>query len=161
MLACMIDSSHPKPAARLARERRLHLLRMRVAALAVAIFVAVWVGLFVQLVSGDDPALAGDLAPVATQSADPAVVERRRLEQFGRRAVVVGAGRRHDRAVVSAVREVARRFACFGATVEVHVGGGSPTGTSAQVAAMVARGAAARACTGACRASIPAASCRC
>jgi thiamine biosynthesis lipoprotein len=41
---------------------------------------------------------------------------------------------------VSAAREVARRFACFGGTVEVHVGGGSPTGTSAQVAAMVAEG---------------------
>jgi hypothetical protein len=73
MLPCMIDAPHPKSAARLARERRLHVLRVRIAAFAVAIFVAVWAGLFVQLVSGDDPALAGDLESVATQSTDPAV----------------------------------------------------------------------------------------
>jgi hypothetical protein len=72
MLPSMSESPNPKPAARLARERRLHVLRMRIAAFAVATFVALWVGLYVQLVSGDDPALARDVAPVATQSADPA-----------------------------------------------------------------------------------------
>ncbi|MDX6721152.1 MAG: hypothetical protein QOJ63_3406 [Solirubrobacteraceae bacterium] len=57
--------------ARRARARRIQAVRMRVAAMAVALFVAAWSGIFVQLVSGDDPALAKDLAPVATQSADP------------------------------------------------------------------------------------------
>jgi hypothetical protein len=73
MLPGMSETPHPKPAALLARERRLHVLRMRIAAFAVAIFVALWVGLYLQLVSGGDPALARDLTPVATQSADPAV----------------------------------------------------------------------------------------
>jgi hypothetical protein len=55
---------------RRAREERIHRLRMRIAAGAVALFVAAWAGLYVQLVSGNDPALAGDVTPVS-QSADP------------------------------------------------------------------------------------------
>jgi hypothetical protein len=56
---------------RRAREQRIHDLRMRVAAIAVAVFVVVWGGLYIQLVSGHDPALASAAAAVATQSADP------------------------------------------------------------------------------------------
>lgn len=67
----MNDSSHPAAAARLARQRRIHALRMRVVAIAVALFVAAWVGLYVQLVTGHDPALASSGSSVATQSADP------------------------------------------------------------------------------------------
>jgi hypothetical protein len=37
---------------------------------AVALFVAVWTGLYIQLVSGHDPALASEATPVA-QSANP------------------------------------------------------------------------------------------
>jgi thiamine biosynthesis lipoprotein len=40
---------------------------------------------------------------------------------------------------VSAPREASRRFACFGAGVEVLVGGSSPSGTAAQLAAMLAQ----------------------
>ena len=40
------------------RRERTQTLRRRVAALAVAIFVAAWAGIFVQLVGGRDPALA-------------------------------------------------------------------------------------------------------
>jgi cell division protein FtsN len=53
---------------RRAREQRIRDLRTRVVAVAVALFVAVWTGLYVQLVSGHDPALAGEIEPV-TQSA--------------------------------------------------------------------------------------------
>ena len=53
---------------RRAREQRIRDLRTRVVALAVALFVAVWSGLYIQLVSGHDPALAGEATPV-TQSA--------------------------------------------------------------------------------------------
>ncbi len=53
---------------RRAREQRIRVLRTRVVALAVALFVAVWSGLYIQLVSGHDPALAGEATPV-TQSA--------------------------------------------------------------------------------------------
>jgi cytoskeletal protein RodZ len=70
----MSESTDPRQratAARQARERRIHELRRRVAAVAVAVFVAAWAGIFLQLVSGHDPALAHDLSPVATQSADP------------------------------------------------------------------------------------------
>jgi predicted metal-binding membrane protein len=55
---------------RRAREQRMRDLRARVVAVAVALFVAAWAGLFIQLVSGHDPALAGEVAPVA-QAADP------------------------------------------------------------------------------------------
>jgi hypothetical protein len=74
MLLGMSDGSDPRQRAaqaRRARGQRIHALRMRVAATAVALFVFAWAGIFVQLVSGRDPALAKDLAPVATQSADP------------------------------------------------------------------------------------------
>jgi cell division protein FtsN len=62
-------------AVRLARSQRIHVLRMRVVAVAVALFVAAWAGLYVQLVSGHDPALASSSSSVATQSADPAVTD--------------------------------------------------------------------------------------
>ena len=71
----MDDTTDPRDLAadkRRERETRIHRLRMRIAGVAVALFVAVWTGLFVQLVTGHDPALANDAAPV-TQSADPAV----------------------------------------------------------------------------------------
>jgi thiamine biosynthesis lipoprotein len=41
---------------------------------------------------------------------------------------------------VSAPRESRRRFSCFGGTAEVHVGGRSPAGTAAPVAALLAQG---------------------
>ncbi len=62
-------------AARQARRERIHTLRMRVVAIAVALFVAAWVGLYLQLVSGHDPALASSGGSVATQSADPSVTD--------------------------------------------------------------------------------------
>ena len=72
----MPDSLDPQQLAavkRQARAQRIYDLRMRVAAVAVALFLAAWVGLYVQLVSGNDPALANDIAPAA-QSADPTAV---------------------------------------------------------------------------------------
>jgi thiamine biosynthesis lipoprotein len=41
---------------------------------------------------------------------------------------------------VTLPRETARSFSCFGGTVEVRVAGASPSGTAAEVAAMVAQG---------------------
>jgi hypothetical protein len=67
-------STQPSQAAldaRRARAARIHALRLRVVAVGVAIFVAAWVGIFVQLTTGHDPALAKALTPVATQTADP------------------------------------------------------------------------------------------
>jgi hypothetical protein len=67
-------STHPPAAAlavRRARERRTRALRLRIVAVGVAIFLVAWVGIFVQLATGNDPALAKALVPVATQSADP------------------------------------------------------------------------------------------
>ena len=58
---------------RRAREQRIRDLRRRVVAVAVALFVAAWGGLYIQLVSGHDPALASETAPV-TQAADPEAV---------------------------------------------------------------------------------------
>ena len=58
-------------AARRARAQRIHALRLRIVALGVAIFVAAWIAIFVQLETGHDPALAKALVPVATQTADP------------------------------------------------------------------------------------------
>jgi hypothetical protein len=55
---------------RQARTQRIRDMRMRIAAIAVALFVTAWAGLYIQLVSGHDPALAGTRTPV-TQSADP------------------------------------------------------------------------------------------
>jgi hypothetical protein len=46
---------HPAVAA---RRRRVHTLRMRVAAGATALFIALFSGLYVQMASGNDPALA-------------------------------------------------------------------------------------------------------
>jgi hypothetical protein len=57
--------------ARRARTQRIRAVRLRVATIAATLFLAAWTGIFVQLVSGRDPALAKDLAPVATRSADP------------------------------------------------------------------------------------------
>ena len=71
----MNESTTPHAAARLARERRIHALRMRVVAIAVALFLAAWAGLFVQLISGHDPALASSTTAVATQSADPSATD--------------------------------------------------------------------------------------
>jgi hypothetical protein len=68
-----LDPQQLAAAKRQARARRIYDLRMRVAAVAVALFLAAWGGLYVQLVSGNDPALAGDIAPTA-QSADPTAV---------------------------------------------------------------------------------------
>jgi cytoskeletal protein RodZ len=74
----MNESTDPRQravAARLVREQRIQTLRLRVLAIAVALFLAVWVGLYAQLVSGHDPALAKAATPVATQSADPQVAD--------------------------------------------------------------------------------------
>ncbi|HEY1537835.1 MAG TPA: hypothetical protein VGF63_00450 [Solirubrobacteraceae bacterium] len=74
----MSESTDPRQravAARLVREQRIQTLRMRVLAFAVALFLTVWVGLYLQLVSGNDPALAKAATPVATQSADPQVAD--------------------------------------------------------------------------------------
>ena len=54
---------------RQARVRRIRDLRVQVAAIAVALFICAWAGLYIQLVSGNDPALAGTVAP-ASQPAD-------------------------------------------------------------------------------------------
>ncbi len=56
---------------RRAREQRIRDLRTRVVAVAVALFVAVWAGLYLQLVSGNDPALADETTPVT----QPAVTD--------------------------------------------------------------------------------------
>lgn len=71
----MNESTTPHATARLARVRRIHALRMRVVAISVALFLAAWAGLFVQLISGHDPALASSTTSVAAQSADPAVTD--------------------------------------------------------------------------------------
>ena len=66
----MPETTDPRQLAaakRRAREQRIRELRTRVVALAVALFVAVWSGLYIQLVSGHDPALAAEATPV-TQS---------------------------------------------------------------------------------------------
>jgi len=47
--------AHPAVAA---RRRRIHTLRVRVAAGAVALFIALFSGLYVQMASGHDPALS-------------------------------------------------------------------------------------------------------
>jgi cell division protein FtsN len=65
------DPRQQAAAKRRAREQRIRDLRTRVVAVAVALFVAVWTGLYIQLVSGHDPALASETKAV-TQSAAPA-----------------------------------------------------------------------------------------
>lgn len=67
----MPETTDPRELAadkRRAREQRIRDLRARVVGVAVALFVAVWAGLYIQLVSGDDPALADEGTPV-TQTA--------------------------------------------------------------------------------------------
>ncbi len=58
---------------RLARKARVRMIRRRVVAGAVALFVAAWLLIAVVLVSGHDPALASKAAAVATtgSSASP------------------------------------------------------------------------------------------
>ena len=51
----MTQTPHPALAA---RRRRIHTIRVRVAAGAVALFLALFSGLYVQMASGNDPALA-------------------------------------------------------------------------------------------------------
>jgi hypothetical protein len=73
MLAPMSDSPDPRQlaaAARRARAGQIHALRLRVAAIALALFIGAWAVIGVQLVTGHDPALANDVTPVAVQAAD-------------------------------------------------------------------------------------------
>jgi hypothetical protein len=60
--------SHPAVAARRARIRRL---RVRVAAGATALFFALFSGLYVQMATGNDPALGAESAQVATTDSAP------------------------------------------------------------------------------------------
>jgi hypothetical protein len=54
------------------RRRRIHALRIRVAAGAVTAFLAIWGVLFVQLATGHDPGLNDAATTAVVQSADPA-----------------------------------------------------------------------------------------
>ena len=68
----MTPTPHPAVAARRARVRRI---RARVAAGATAAFLALFSGLYVQMATGNDPALGAESAQVAstsTTSADTA-----------------------------------------------------------------------------------------
>jgi hypothetical protein len=59
---------HPAVAA---RRRRIHRIRVRVAAGAAALFLALFSGLYVQMASGRDPALnttSAQVAPATTSS---------------------------------------------------------------------------------------------
>jgi hypothetical protein len=72
----MSETADPQARAvakRRARGQRIHRLRTRIAAAAVALFIVTWGGLYIQLVSGTDPALGSSQSSVATQSADPEV----------------------------------------------------------------------------------------
>jgi hypothetical protein len=74
----MTQTPHPALAA---RRRRIHTIRVRVAAGAVALFLALFSGLYVQMASGHDPALAKasstqvvpatSSTPTGTTSTDP------------------------------------------------------------------------------------------
>ena len=79
MLAGMssaISPIGPRPGAGAARRRaHVHRLRMRIAGVAVAVFLALWVVLFVQLATGRDPGLNDATATTVVQSADPSVAE--------------------------------------------------------------------------------------
>jgi hypothetical protein len=55
-------TNHPAVAA---RRRRIHAIRVRVAAGAAALFIALFSGLYVQMASGNDPALSATSAQVA------------------------------------------------------------------------------------------------
>lgn len=70
------DARQHAASARAARARRIHALRTRVGAVSVAIFCAAWAGIFFQLVSGHDPALASGSVPAATQPAVQAPSDR-------------------------------------------------------------------------------------
>ena len=59
----MTTTPHPAVLARRARVRRI---RARVAAGVTALFIAAFSGLYVQLASGNDPALGAESAQVAT-----------------------------------------------------------------------------------------------
>ena len=59
----MTSTPHPAVAARRARVRRI---RARVAAGATALFIALFSGLYVQMATGNDPALGAESAQVAT-----------------------------------------------------------------------------------------------
>ena len=59
----MTPTPHPAVAARRARVRRI---RARVAAGTTALFIALFSGLYVQMASGNDPALGAKSAQVAT-----------------------------------------------------------------------------------------------
>ncbi|MDQ6774760.1 MAG: hypothetical protein M3071_00755 [Actinomycetota bacterium] len=50
----------------LARRHRVRTLRWRVAAVLLAAFVALWMGIYVQLATGHDPALVANAARKAT-----------------------------------------------------------------------------------------------
>jgi hypothetical protein len=64
--------TEPHPAVA-ARRRRMHAIRTRVAAGAAALFIALFSGLYVQMASGHDPALARSTqvasSPSTSQSA--------------------------------------------------------------------------------------------
>jgi cytoskeletal protein RodZ len=57
--------------ARRTRAAQIRSLRLRIVAVGVAIFLAAWVVIFVQLTTGHDPALAKAITPAITQAADP------------------------------------------------------------------------------------------
>ena len=59
----MTPPPHPAVAARRARVRRI---RGRIAAAATALFLALFSGLYVQMATGNDPALGAESAQVAT-----------------------------------------------------------------------------------------------
>lgn len=69
-------NSDRDPRALVARRRaHIHALRTRVATVAVAAFLALWAGLFVQLATGHDPALKDSATTAVVQSADPAATD--------------------------------------------------------------------------------------
>lgn len=51
-----------------ARRRHVTVIRMRVVAIAVAVFIALWIAIFAQLVTGHDPALSRNKTTAATTS---------------------------------------------------------------------------------------------
>jgi hypothetical protein len=59
----MTTPPHPAVAARRAHVRRL---RARIAASATALFLALFSGLYIQMATGNDPALGAESAQVAT-----------------------------------------------------------------------------------------------
>ena len=59
------QTPHPALAA---RHARVHRIRVRVAAGATALFLALFSGLYVQMATGHDPAIGAESAQVATTS---------------------------------------------------------------------------------------------